>query len=352
MSYQQWPATDGDFMIDWSTIYKLIRSHECAKAQLDNFRTVNIVQSDWYNPFSWSMPDIEIIDINWDIVRENINRNTIIEYNRMTEACATSGVRKEAESLLIKIRRTKVLKNNFLVLMRDNQITNANHRQRAIKDYDSHIETAKFARNTSATGLMVGATFLSGGTAAAIIASGSSLKGYGKYQDTGNIGVAMMEFGGTLVFSLIPAKGPKGETLMAIVEASWETGMGLVEGKAFTEALASGAFKLTGPLTDKLFASKELTNMLSRVVIPIKPSVGISLTTLGTNYSSTLAGKMLQGKFEKNGGDIAKEYFGKKHTQQPPMTKAKSMIDKVILDDEYLLKAAIVNMKLGIGRGW
>lgn len=351
MAYEKWSTVDGEFTVDWEIVRRLIRSHEVARAPKP-FRPVNVVNSNWYNPFSWSLPDITTVDIDWNKVRRQVEKTTEAEFNKMSNLSLFKGMRREAQKLLEKVRQTKVLKKDFLVKMRSVQSANARNIKKAVDAYDGHIAKAKFVRNTSATGLMVGATLLSGGTAAAAIASGSSLKGVAKFQDTGNIGAAAMEAGGTLVFSLIPVKGPKGETLMTVVEAGWETGIGLVEGKAFSEALATGAIKLTGPLTEKVFQSNAVKEMLGRVVIPVKPNVRIALSKLGVNYSSKLTGKMAQAELEKHGGKLATAMLGKNKEKKRSIAGRGEVVDKLILDDELLVKFAIVNMNKGIGRGW
>lgn len=59
----------------------------------------------------------------------------------------------------------------------------------------------------SATTLVVGSAFLTGGAAVAVLGGGSVLKGTGRYQETGNIGGAILEATGTFVVGVIPLAG-------------------------------------------------------------------------------------------------------------------------------------------------
>jgi hypothetical protein len=64
-------------------------------------------------------------------------------------------------------------------------------------------DAARVVRDLSAGTLVVGATFLSGGTALAVLGGGSALKGTATYQDTGNVGAAMLDATATFTVGAI-----------------------------------------------------------------------------------------------------------------------------------------------------
>jgi hypothetical protein len=66
--------------------------------------------------------------------------------------------------------------------------------------FGENVETAlKIVRDLSATTLLVGVTFLSGGTAVAFLSGGSVFKGFNVWQDTGNVGNAVLTAGSTFI---------------------------------------------------------------------------------------------------------------------------------------------------------
>lgn len=73
---------------------------------------------------------------------------------------------------------------------------------------------ARFIRDLSASTLVVGAGFLSGGAALGLLTAGSAAKGAARYQDTENLGAATFEFLGTMIVGAIPlANSPGTATL-------------------------------------------------------------------------------------------------------------------------------------------
>jgi hypothetical protein len=134
-----------------------------------------------------------------------------------------------------------------------------------------------FVRDMSASALVVGATFLSGGLAAAALGAGASLKGEAKLQDTGNVGAALLEAGTTIAVGAIGLKG-KGvvsdralllitssadgladatkamgdgkTTKAALTQGFMKAGMGLVGGALNVEKLSFGSQVLLTQATD------------------------------------------------------------------------------------------------------
>lgn len=66
------------------------------------------------------------------------------------------------------------------------------------------LQAATTVRDLSATTLVVGSTFLTGGAAVAVLGGGSALRGVARYQDHGNIGSAILEASGTFIVGVIP----------------------------------------------------------------------------------------------------------------------------------------------------
>jgi hypothetical protein len=79
--------------------------------------------------------------------------------------------------------------------------------EQSISRAQTGIEVATFVRNLSASVLVVGSAFLTGGAAVAVLGGGSAMRGVGTYQDTGNVGSAILNTAGTFVVGAIPLAG-------------------------------------------------------------------------------------------------------------------------------------------------
>ncbi|HUG39997.1 MAG TPA: hypothetical protein VMM12_05915 [Longimicrobiales bacterium] len=360
MSWEPWHAKDGLYYVDWAVVGRLIRSHELAVQKLKNWKTVRTSQSSWYNPFSWSMPDIEQVEIDWDHLSDLVNVNTFAAIQASMNR-GEQNMANEARRLQSLVLETAHMKEQFLRRMRDLQRDNSRRIEESVDSYQTQIDVAKFTRDTSAGTLMVGATVLSGGTATAVIAAGSGLKGVAKFQDTGSAGAATIEAAGSFVFAIIPLKAKAGgnplsgveEGCLVVLEAVTESATGLVEGKTVKEALATGALKFTDPVADKLFASDQVKKLLGRVSIPVDVQVFI------TGEAAMLA----KAQVSKHGGALASAHFGR---SAPPRSRPNAtaaagrkapgghgaIANNVMLDGETLLHTAVISDRKGLGNGW
>jgi hypothetical protein len=94
--------------------------------------------------------------------------------------------------------------------------------QTSVRRGEIGLEAFKQLRNASATTLMIGATFISGGAATAVLGSGSILHGWARYQDSGKIGSALIEvagnfFLGVMQLGISPGSLRAGASLKSIV---------------------------------------------------------------------------------------------------------------------------------------
>lgn len=79
MTWELVETADGQYAVDWDIVGNVIRQYELAKLKMQSYTTVDISQSNWYNPFSWSLPKIVNIDIDWKAVRSATELNSFIE---------------------------------------------------------------------------------------------------------------------------------------------------------------------------------------------------------------------------------------------------------------------------------
>ncbi|MFQ5515735.1 MAG: hypothetical protein ACE5FG_15095 [Myxococcota bacterium] len=353
MAYEPWSGGTGTYVVDWDTVAALVKSHQTAKLQMESAQTKKASETRWWNPFSWSMPDVEWVEVDWDRVRDMSQVMSAIEVVNLINR-SERNMRTEANHLRDMVRETGRVKERFLNRLHSAQQRNSREIEKSVQSYETQIGAAKFVRDTSAGTLMVGATFLSGGAAAAVVGVSSGLKGVAKFQDTGSLGAATLEATGNMIFWFIPVKAKAsgaelsklGEGVLLVVEAGWETGTSLVEGKTLVEALGTGGLKLTGPAVDKLFDSGQVKEIFERAAIPAKIDVG--------EFLRKQAAMMTKKQIEQRGGDFISQRVGRKRAAAQP-NRARgpgSVARSALLDQERLLQLAIVHTDKGIGNGW
>ncbi|MDZ4391871.1 hypothetical protein [Cypionkella sp.] len=129
-----------------------------------------------------------------------------------------------------------------------------------VSGWETALAVAQFTRDTSATILVVGAGLLSGGAAFGVLGAGSVLRGTATYQDTGNVGAAVINGSGTFIVGMVGIAGAnpalmRSEQLQLMFVGSGLQGgvqgaQSLVEGKtpkqALQQAAVSAGFNLLG----------------------------------------------------------------------------------------------------------
>jgi hypothetical protein len=356
VAYQLMNNGSLQYAVDWDVVDRLVRAYWRAESRNSYSRVVKSSDKSWYNPVSWSLPEIEQIEVDWNLVRSQSDSGAADDRARLRQVGATN-VRGVAEELEWKVARTGKLTTSFVDDMGAIQSANMARIDNAVSAYGSQIEVAKFLRDTSADGLMVGATLLSGGTAAAVLTGGSAMKGWAKYQDTDSVGAAVMQGFGSFVFTAIPMGGAltAGQKwTLVLVQSSWESGMALAEGKSLAEAIPTGALKLTGPGCEKIFGKAGVIKMLEKAGIPLR--ITVAGEDVAAKFVDKLGGKVLQKQgVEKRVGKQAVEALvgGATRSAQPESGMASgALVRDATFTDDLLLKFAIVNMQKGIGWGW
>lgn len=360
--------------VDWDVVYRLVRSYHRAVEREAASKVVTTSESSWYNPFSWSMPDIRSLEVDWEQVRMRSTAAADADFARIAER-ATRDVRDLHRELKWMVERTSNQTTAFSDRLAALQSENMARISSAVSSYGTQIEVTKFVRDTSADGLMVGATIMSGGAGLAVLGGGSTLKGWAKFQDTeavaGNANAAaaaMLTATGNFMFGAFKLGGNKlansEEAVLTILQAQWETGIALVEGKTLGQAVQSGSLKLAGPFVDRVFKAAPVARMLERACVPIsitavtKNGVENVATTVVSKTLTKVAQKQvvekragpaaLRGAAQLSGGGAAGT---KVHAPVAAPSQRSTVIESATLSDDTLLTLAIVNMSKGIGRG-
>ena len=159
-----------------------------------------------------------------------------------------------------------------------------------VEGWETALAVAQFTRDTSATILVVGAGLLSGGAALGVLGAGSVLRGTATYQDTGNVGAAVINGTGTFIVGMVgiaggnPALARSEQIQLMFVGSGLQGGVqgaqSLVEGKtpkqALQQAAVSAGFNLLGSAVGGRIENMSFTTRL--VVGGVIDTTGNALT--------------------------------------------------------------------------
>lgn len=357
MAYELVQNRNDQFAVDWDIVRRLLKSYYTASLQNNSGYSSEVTMSDshWYNPFSWSLPDLSHIEVNWEQVRRDAESKTDDNLAEL-KAKAKFDAAAVANGLDGSISAAAVERDEFLNWMRGVQKENMHSINQAVEDYQSHIEVARFVRGSSAEALMVGASVMSGGAATAVMAGGSLLKGVGEFEDTGSVGAGVMEATGSFAFAYIKLGQKfslKEDMVLALVQAEWKDGTELVAGKSVGEAALAGGLKLTGPIIDRAFRIGPAKTLFDKIAVPVV--ITYDGKNVASEFLSKFSAKMVQKwGVEKAGKRLITGLFSSDAAQGGggDPSSENGIIDQVTLTNSYLLELGFVNMSKGIGNGW
>ena len=355
MAYELVSNGQTQFAIDWDIVHRILRSYHTSCLQLDFGREVTLSESQWYNPMSWSLPDISHVEVDWDAVRRYTDGLMASDLRdmRVEAKYRAARIARRLEDMIETTARNKEVFVDWIGTVQTQNMQSVN---RAVEDYESNIEIARFVRDSSADGLMVGASVMTGGAAVAALGGASFFKGTCKFQDTGSVGAGVMEGAGSFAFAYVKLGKTfsfKQEMVLAMVQAPYKAGTELVGGATVSKAALSGALKLTGPSVDALFKLGPAKTLFDKVAVPIVITYGGE--NVASKVLSKFAGKMVQGRGVEGWGK--KELLGGHDSSHDVGTSARpsragALIAESTLSTKYLLYLGFVNMDKGIGRGW
>jgi hypothetical protein len=273
-------CNDGRFIVNERLVRRTIESYYRAKANIQ-FGKAEEMDTAWYEP------GIKYYEVDWEKARAWTQQQTTSKlYSTWMVSMPT--MKPRIDELRQMQRDTALLTTEFRRKVKDLEKESTKSREKMIDFWGGATSVAKVARDGSATTLMVGATVLSAGSAAALFAGGAGTAirfgakltdSKGKWQD--NIGAASVQAAGDLIFTIVPAtkagavmRGAEGAQKAAIVfiEAAWDSSVSLLEGKEVSEAVLDGSmsllFSAAGELPGIKNAKKELTSNLSQWMYP------------------------------------------------------------------------------------
>ncbi len=355
MAYTTFVDERGEsYFVDWDTVYRILRAHHLAAQRAEQARVVRSVEP---GIGGWFLPAIESIEVPWDRVRAKAIAAADADFDRLSSA-GVRDMRTLRRALEDRTRRTEQLTAKFRDLMAATQTENMVRMNQAVDRTGLAIDIARFLRDTSAEGLVIGSTLLTGGAAAPALAAlggGSALKGMGKYQDSGNAGAALVTGTGTFMFGLFKVGGNKlnvaEEVTVTIVQAQWESMNALVEGKSMTEALAKGGAKLTGPLVDRLTKIPAVMHVIGKAAAPLNIALNSdSARNIAPELLRKTVSKIAQKTVDAGAAKLAKGAAGSSGGTSTDAGPGSATFQSATLTEgDILLNLAIISERGGLG---
>lgn len=360
MSWTRVKSIGAEYAVDWDVIERFCWSYWHTYYQMRCCETIKMSESRFYNPFSWSLPEVSTLEVDWDAVRSKAHSACVADMFTYSRRAVTS-MRDVAWDVKWKVEQTAFQRTAFVKKLKDIQQTNMSAMDRAVEEYDGLIEASRFVRNTSADVVAIGSTIATGGAAAGLLGASSALKGIGKYQDTGSVGSSLLYGAGSMVLGAFKIGGAKlstvGEYTLIIAQGTLETGTSLVAGDSFGKAIETGGLKIASAgATQALFGSSLVKQVFAKLPIPV--NVWVEKSSSGANKmfvdeANQLAGKVSKKLTEKGTKSLIKSAVGRQEPRASQPTKVSTgLIDEVPLEQKALLTLSIINVEKGLGQGW
>jgi hypothetical protein len=356
MSYSLFETKTGQYAIDTYCIMRLIRSYWTTHYVL-HFATESVQDEVTWSTFSFGLPGLASIDVPWKKVREAAATATIRDLLRYSERYRAHmpDIARELDGNLKAAGRNRIA---FVTKVKAADRFNRRSIERSLKGYTNADSAMKFVRDAAADVVMIGAQMATGGAAELLLGGAAVLKGIGKYQDTADpergLKAAVVYGAGSLVLGGFKTRAAKlsnrDEYLLILAQGILEGSTALVAGDDFSKALASGALKIASASTAQaLFGNDTANAMFEKLPVPLVLTATKMDTTNVINKLAEKGTKKGTEKISKVGLEVASGAFFS--DSPPPDADTPFVLKAGVLEDRWLLRAALVNMSKGIGHG-
>ena len=260
------------------------------------------------------MPTTFLFETDWDGLRADVDQETNTFYMDAAERLSRDPASMRA-NLLGMMARGRGDFNAVEAMRRRATRQSSESISNNVSGWETALSVAQFTRDTSATILVVGAGLLSGGAAFGVLGAGSVLRGTATYQDTGNVGAAVINGSGTFIVGMVgiaggnPALMRSEQIQLMFVGSGLQGGVqgaqSLVEGKtpkqALQQAAVSAGFNLLGSAVGGRIANMSFTTRL--VVGGVIDTTGNALTaaTVPTPAPQAIARPAVTGNLDYAG---------------------------------------------------
>lgn len=326
---------DRQWRVERNAMYALVRDH--VRAVETRRRAVRKAVSQ-----GLFLPTITSVEIDYNGLRDEVDQ----ESRRWWSDTQDRITRMHGEDFfteLVSLRKEAREKNDEIEAMqreamRDTQLSINS----TVDGLEAGKKVAEFVRDLSATTLVVGAGIISGGAGFAVLGAGAGLKGVAKFQDTGNVGAAVLEGTSNIVVGAvgIAGKGVEGAKTLLVVGSAIDGTMdgvkALVDGQSGQTALVKGFAK---------FGVQMLGGRLQIDKLGLWSQVGISTAVdlgLGMIAPSTTLGPppMVQGSvtYARGPGPDA-DYIDKNVLNDPNRVGAAASVTSLLRPTALQMRA-------------
>jgi hypothetical protein len=313
MAWETLRSNDGVYLVDWDGLTRIIRSCKRAGAMNDYSRLATERGERDFWALGLRLPDLHSVQVDWDRVALETTTQTDMELRRFYGA-AKSSMKAQLMGLVHMMEQADDDRDAFQDKQSEAQQKTAENIESAVQTGEAWVKGLTYVRDTSAEIVMVGATYVSGGTAAPLLTGlGAGMKGGFVYQDTGKADKALATFSTNLLMGVADLKvgaalkemsSVSGRIGMAIVWAKGksvlEVPKALIEGKSLKQAVSVGGVKLVAstPGTAGVEGLKAVLGEKGEAwAIPVEVALNI---------------------FQDKAGDAISESGEKKETTGPP----------------------------------
>jgi hypothetical protein len=345
MSWETLTCNDGIYLVDWAGLTRIIRSCKRAKAMNDRRfseeRTTR-GERDWW-ALGMRLPDLHTVEVDWQGVNLETTTQTELELRNFY-----AGARRSMQGQLRNLVQMMEQADDDRDAFHDKQVEAQNKTQDNIEDCVGNAETAikvlKEVRDTSGEIVMVGATYMSGGTASVVFTTvGSGMKGYFAYQDTGRADRAVATFSTNLLMGALDLK--VGAATKAL-STSEKIGIGIVWAKS----------KAVLDVPKSLIEGKNLRQAVGgaavKMVFSTPGAAGVEglKAALGEESEAwAIPVEVALNRFQDKLGDAAAEYGQKEEPKEtkgppahlPPNHPNHRLMDAVIYDESIIEQTAV-----------
>jgi hypothetical protein len=340
MAWETFRSNDGIYLVDWAGLSRILRSCKRAGAMKD-FSSIEIKRGerDW-SAFGMRLPDLHTVEVDWQRVNLETTTRTEMELRNFF-AGAGKSMKGQLRNLVQMMEQADDDRDAF----HDKQADAQNETQDNIEDCVGNAETVigvlKEVRDTSAETVMVGATYMSGGTASVVFTTvGSGMKGYFAYQDTGRTDRAVATFSTNLLMGALDLKVG---ALTKAMSTSEKIGIGIVWAKS----------KAVLDVPKSLIEGKNLKQAVSGAAVKLVFSTpgasgveGLKAALGEESEAWAIPVEVALNRIQDKIGDTVAERGEKKETKGPPAHLPPAhpnhhLMDAVIYDESVIEQTAV-----------
>lgn len=267
-------------------LYLLVRSNARAALVRSN-SSIETIDGGFLSPNTYQA------STDWASVRKNLDSETNTLFEDAERRLAVDGVTNMPINLA-GLRDEAIAKTAaFEALQKKAQSDTYFSIDSTVQGLKTAETVLTFVRDASVTILLAGAAVLSGGTALAVLGAASGLKGVGKYQDTGKVGVAVVEGVGTFVVGALTIKAPGVEVSSAddkvlvfvasAMDGTFEGVKAVMDGQSGKTALEQAVARA---------GASALLGMSGLKMANMSNFVRVSANTVGTTVADAGVGKI------------------------------------------------------------